>query len=129
MTTGKLAEKFKINREAIRFYERKGLLPKPERTATGYRLYDVRAEKTLSFILNSKKLGFTLAEIKSLLSLRIVNGENCSTIRIKAQRKIEDIENKIHQLGSLKRALSLLVESCLKKQTSTYCPIIDNLEN
>lgn len=129
MTTGKLAEKYKINREAIRFYERKGLLPKPERSATGYRLYEARAEKTLSFILNSKKLGFTLAEIKSLLSLRIVNGGNCLTVRNKAQRKIEDIEIKIHQLEKLKKSLALLVKSCLKKQTSTYCPIIDNLEN
>jgi len=129
MTLGKLAKKFNVNREAVRFYERQGLLPEPIRNESGYRLYDEQAEKALAFILNSKDLGFTLIEIKSLLSLRIVNGENCKIIRARAQDKLTDIDDKIKHLEKLKKSLKILINSCIKRQTSSYCPILDNLEN
>jgi len=129
MTMGDLSKKFGVNREAVRFYERKGLLPKPTRSAAGYRLYDEQAERTLSFILNAKNLGFTLLEIRGLLQIRVVNEDNCEKIRGQATEKIKEIEAKIIYLQRLKKSLSKLVTSCMKKQTTTYCPILDNLEN
>jgi DNA-binding transcriptional MerR regulator len=129
MTVGDLSKKYGVNREAVRFYERKGLLPKPTRSMGGYRLYDEQGEKALSFILSAKNLGFTLAEIKSLLQIRVVNQGNCEKIREHAKEKIGEIDAKIIYLQRLKKSLSKLVNSCMKNQTSTYCPILDNMEN
>lgn len=129
MTMGALAKKYGINRETVRFYERQRLLPKCRRTDSGYRQYDENAEKTLSFILKAKNLGFTLAEIRELLSIRVISNDNCKKIREHAQEKLRDVEEKIHYLEKLKYSLEQLVTSCLKRQTSTYCPILDNLKN
>lgn len=129
MTTSALAKKFGVNRETIRFYERQRLLPKPRRTDNGYRQYDVNAEKTLSFILKAKNLGFTLAEIKALLSIRLINNDKCKKIRTQAQEKLKDVEDKILYLQKLKGSLEKLVASCINSQTPTYCPILDNLES
>lgn len=129
MTVGDLSKKYGINREAVRFYERQGLLPDPVRNASGYRLYDAQAERVLSFILNAKRLGFTLTEIKALLKIRVVNQDNCEKIRAQAKEKIGEIDARIIYLQRLKKSLSKLVTSCMKKQTTTYCPILDNLEN
>jgi DNA-binding transcriptional MerR regulator len=129
MTVGDLSKKYGVNREALRFYERQGLLPDPARNASGYRLYDVQTERVLSFILNAKRLGFTLTEIKALLKIRVVNQDNCEKIRAQAKEKINEIDAKIIYLQRLKKSLSKLVTSCIKKQTTTFCPILDNLEN
>jgi|JI10StandDraft_1071094.scaffolds.fasta_scaffold00939_11 DNA-binding transcriptional MerR regulator len=129
MTVGDLSKKYGVNREAVRFYERKGLLPRPTRNMSGYRLYDAQGEKALSFILSAKNLGFTLAEIKSLLQIRVVNQGNCEKIRTHAKQKINEIDAKIIYLQRLKKSLSKLVTSCIKNQTTTYCPILENMEN
>ncbi len=129
MTTSALAKKYGINRETLRFYERQKLLPRPRRNSSGYRLYDENAEKTLSFILKAKDLGFTLSEIRALLLIRVINDENCQKIRAQAQEKLRTVEEKIEYLQKLKKSLEKLVTACLKSQTPTYCPILDNLEN
>ena len=102
MTVGDLSKKYGVNREALRFYERQGLLPDPARNASGYRLYDVQTERVLSFILNAKRLGFTLTEIKALLKIRVVNQDNCEKIRAQAKEKINEIDAKIIYLQRLK---------------------------
>lgn len=129
MTLGELSKKFAINRESIRFYERQGLLPRPKRNDVGYRIYDAMSEKTLSFILKAKNLGFTLAEIKSLLSLRIVNTNNCGKVKSQTLEKINEIEEKINYLRKIKLSLEILTVSCSKQKKTSSCPIIENLEN
>lgn len=128
MTLGRMAEKYGIGREGIRFYERHGLLPKPKRNSSGYRIYDEFAMKTLSFILNAKEIGFTLAEIKELLSLRVAKTTNCSSVKEKALKKIGESETKIAYLQKLRKSLKNLVNACDKNQLTAVCPLIESLE-
>ena len=70
MTIGKLAKKAGISTDAVRFYERNGLIDKPERTASNYRVYPAEDASRLRFIKRAKSLGFSLAEIKELLTIK-----------------------------------------------------------
>src|SRR6516165_8265112 len=72
MRSGELARNAGVNLQTIRFYERQGLLPKPERTASGYRTYQQRDLERVLFIRRNQELGFTLAEIKQLMDLHSV---------------------------------------------------------
>lgn len=128
MTLGQMAEKYGIGREGIRFYERQGLLPEPKRNSSGYRIYDEFSMKTLSFILNAKEIGFTLAEIKELLSLRVAKATNCSNVKEKALKKIRESDAKIACLQKLKKSLKSLVNACDKTQLTAVCPLIESLE-
>lgn len=77
MLIGTLAEAAGVGVETVRFYEREGLIPEPPRSASGYRLYDVDAVRRLRFIRSAKDLGFTLAETKELLELRVTDTTGC----------------------------------------------------
>lgn len=123
-----MAAKYGIGREAVRFYERKGLLPTPKRNSSGYRIYDELAMKTLHFILNAKEIGFTLTEIRELLSLRVTKATNCSNVKEKALKKIRASEAKIAYLQRLNKSLKNLVNACDKKQLTATCPLIESLE-
>lgn len=129
ITLGNLAKKFNLNRETIRYYERSGLIQAAKRSGSGYRIYDDTSIKTISFILKSKSMGFTLGEIHSLLSLRVTSATRCKEVRAEAEKKIIEIDQKMKDLKSLKKALQGLVGSCLAGATSSVCPIIDNLED
>lgn len=128
-TTGQLAKKAGVNIETIRYYERKGLLPKPIRRESGYRQYSDEAVRRVQFIRRAKDLGFTLREIHELLSLRHDPGTPCSTFRNRAGSKIEDIEAKIRTLQGMKKALVKLTGACSGKGLLKGCTILDALEN
>ncbi len=81
ITIGKLAKETDINIETVRFYERKGLMPKPSRSPSGYRLYSDDDQKRLHFILLAKKHGFTLSDIKDLLELRVDPSSTCEEVQ------------------------------------------------
>src|SRR5437763_339333 len=107
LTIGRLAKQVGVNLETVRFYERRGLLPKPPRTASGYRLFPADAARRLRFIRRAQELGFSLTEIGELLSLR-VSRRTSASIRTRAEAKIADIEAKIRSLGSMRKALQKL---------------------
>ena len=75
LTIGRLAREAGVGIDTVRFYERRGLLPAPERTAAGYRLYDTDAAARILFIRRAKRLGFTLDEIMTLLRLQDEGGK------------------------------------------------------
>jgi len=125
---GQLAALAGVNSETIRYYERKGLLPKPQRTPAGYRQYAPNDLKRLQFILAAKRHGFTLAEIKELLELRVSDSATCRQVRAKAQNKIFLIDKKINELERIKKALSLLSQRCHNKYPVEECPILDAFE-
>ncbi|MFW7382237.1 MAG: MerR family transcriptional regulator [Oligoflexus sp.] len=129
MTIGKLAKKVGVGVETIRFYEREGLLPRPTLVGgSGYRQYAPENIQRLSFIRQAKDLGFSLKEIKELLSLRVTTKANCGAVKLKAERKIEDIEKKISDLNAIKSALESLVLQCDEKKTTSNCPILEAIE-
>ncbi len=127
-TIGQLAQLADINIQTIRFYERKGILPKPDRKPSGYRLFTDDDVKRLNFILLSKNHGFSLQEIKELLDLRIDSKSSCDEVRLLAEKKVKVMDEKIHELQSMKGALEKLVDSCHKIEYSSDCPILEAFE-
>ena len=93
----------------------RGLLPAPARSASGYRLYADDAVRRLQFIRQAQLLGFSLAEIQDLLSLRMQPGTTCADIRMRAKEKISAVEKKIEDLERIKNALTTLASSCRGK--------------
>jgi MerR family mercuric resistance operon transcriptional regulator len=128
LTIGKLAKRADVNIETIRYYERKGLIPKPRRRESGYREYSNETTKRILFIKRAKNLGFSLKEIDELLSLKIASGNTCSDVKSKAENKIVDIEVKIKTLQHMKKALFKLSKACSGAGPASECPILEALE-
>ncbi|NOY88482.1 MAG: MerR family transcriptional regulator [FCB group bacterium] len=127
LSTGELAFQAGINKETIRFYEKKKLLPEPQRTPSGYRQYTQKDLKRLLFIKNAKELGFSLSEISELLSLADGAIYKCTDVRKIAEKKLEYINQQIKQLNKLKKSLSKLIIECQKTKKISNCPIIESL--
>ena len=128
LTIGQVARRAGVGVETVRFYERQGLLAPPDRTASGYRQYEEDAVWRLRFIRRAKELGFTLNEIKELLSLRLDATTTCADVRSRAQAKIADIEGKIHTLQRMRETLVKLTEACARRGTTGQCPILEALD-
>lgn len=130
LTIGQLSKMSSIGIEAIRFYERQKLLPSPKRTISGYRQYNSDAIEYLNFISKAKELGFTLKEIKELLSLRISGKSSCSDVRQKATDKLRSVERKLSNLRKISGALKKLIKRCERKRIDAVsCPILEGLES
>lgn len=127
LTIGKLATQSGVGIETVRFYERNGLIPKPPRSDAGYRLYSNEAVRRVQFIRHAKDLGFSLKEIKELLSLRASPRAKCTDVRAKATAKIADIESRIASLKAMKKALAMLIAQCSGDEPATACPILEAL--
>ncbi len=129
LTIGQVAQRSGMGIETVRFYEREGLLAKPARAPSGYRQFDGEVVNRLRLIQRAKELGFTLKEIKELLSLRVAPGTSCEQIKRRTVTKIENIEGRIRTLQRMKRALQRLVAACSTKGSVSICPILDALDN
>lgn len=128
LTIGRLAREGGVNLETVRYYEREGLLPKPPRTAAGYRMFPTETARRLRFIKRAQELGFSLNEIRELLSLRMKPGAKRADIRARADAKIADIEQKIRTLERMKAALRGLTEQCDGCGPLAECPILQSLD-
>lgn len=128
LTIGRIARGAGTGVETIRFYERQGLLAKPARTTSGYRSYSPEVIRRLRFISHAKELGFSLREIKELLSLRVTAGKSCGDVRQRAGEKIAEIDLRIAALARMKQALVKLSAACSGKGPVATCPILDALE-
>jgi len=128
LTIGKLAKKAEVNVETVRYYERRGLIPKPPRPRSGYRQYSQDIVARIRFIKRAKEMGFSLKEISELLSLRVDPNTTCGDVKRRAEIKIADIEGKIRSLQSIKRALSKLVALCSGQGPTSECPIMEVLD-
>lgn len=129
MLIGTLAAAAEVKVETTRFYEREGLLAEPPRTSSGYRRYDADAVRRVRFILKAKELGFTLAETKALLELRVTDTSTCTDVATKAQEKVAAIETRIRELKRVRRALSELVQACANNEKTSECPILEALDD
>ncbi len=128
LSIGQVAQRSGLGIETVRFYEREGLLAKPARTLSGYRQFDEEVIARLQFIQRSKELGFTLKEIKELLSLRVDPDTSCEDVKARAEAKIADVEGKIRTLQRMKKALFRLTQECSEKGGGSECPILDALD-
>lgn len=124
MKIGEVARLSGVAIETIRFYEREGLLLKPERRPSGYRQYDESTVQRLEYIRRAKELGFTLAEIRDLLELSFAVHSNCDHIRHRAEAKITDIDSKIRNLQQMKHSLGRIVLRCQAGASADDCPLV-----
>ena len=128
LTIGQLAKHTHVSRETVRYYERRRLLPRPSRSISGYRVFSDDAVRRLRFIRHAKVLGFSLNEIRVLLTLRVNSADACDSVRARTHAKIADIDNKIGSLQRMKAALEQLVRSCDQRGKTSKCPILESLE-
>lgn len=125
---GKLAQQAQVNIDTIRFYERRGLLPEPARRASGYRVYNADTVDRLRFIVHGKELGFSLAEISDLLTLKVDPETSCGAVKLRADAKISSVREKIEALQMIEQALTKLSSECHGAGPRGDCPIIHALE-
>ncbi len=128
MWISEAAEQAGVNVQTLRYYERRGLLPRPPRRSSGYREFPDDAVRVVRFIKRAQELGFTLDEVEELLRLRRNTGRNRARIRSIAERRIAQIEQKVTELERMKRALMTLVHAC-HAGTTLECPIIEALDH
>ncbi len=128
LTIGELANRAGVNRETVRYYERRRLLPRPPRSVTGYRVFSDDAVDRLRFIKHAQGLGFTLNEIRELLGLRLGERSSCDEVRARAARKLSDVEAKIAALERIRIALGGLVTACKARRPTALCPILESLK-
>jgi len=128
LTIGKVARQAGVGVETIRFYEREGLIEDPPSRESGYRQYPEQTVSRIRFIRRAKELGFTLKEIKELLSLRVGPRSACGAVRKRAQAKVADIQKRVRALRGMERALKKLADACERRAPTSACPILDSLD-
>src|SRR5687768_15117761 len=129
MPIGAVAREAGVNAQTLRYYERRGLLPKTTRLASGYREYDPATVRLVRFIKNAQELGFTLNEIRELIALRANRSHSAEDVRRVATRKIEEMDRRIRQLTEMKGELAALVEQCNATRCKDDCVIIDAFDD
>jgi len=128
LSIGQVAKQLDIGVETVRYYEREGLLEKPDRKPSGYRQYDNGVVRRILFIRQAKTLGFTLKEIRELLSLKNDPGTDCSELKVRAKKKIEEVKNKIASLQKIEDALEKIIQTCPGSGSLGDCPMLEYLE-
>jgi len=110
VTIGRLAERLDLNPRTIRYYERVGLLPEPERTESGYRLYRDQDAERLRFIKAAQRLGFTLGEVGEILAFRDRAERPCQYVAQRVEERLAEVDQSIRDLRALKGDLKDLHE-------------------
>lgn len=119
---GEVVKKLNINKETIRYYERIGLLSKPQRTSNGYRVYSEEDVNIIWFIQIAKEFGFTLREVKTLIStiFNEIIGGDVKRISEIVNRKINEIENKVSELENTRKLLQRVNDNINSKKKECF---------
>lgn len=112
--------------ETIRYYERIGLLPPPERSAVGYRAYAQPDVERLQFIVRSRSLGFTLDDVRSLIALASSTEMSCEDVDLVARSHLGQIEAKQRELAALAGELKTMIATCSHRTRAT-CTVLRSL--
>jgi MerR family mercuric resistance operon transcriptional regulator len=124
---GDVARRFGCNIETVRHYEKIGLLSAPDRTESGHRLYSADDEAQLAFILRGRQLGFSIEELRGLLSLGESKPEACGEANALTQRHLADVRAKLRDLARLERTLVAISARCEQGGGGLGCPILEAL--
>lgn len=124
---GELSKRSGVGVEALRFYEKSGLLDRPSRTHSGYRVYRENALQRLNFIKKAQLLGFTLDEIKALIDHKRMGENPCSEVRSIVRKRLEALNNRIEQMVTYRDELSSELGEWEKKGTAAghVCGLIE----
>ena len=108
---GEMAKLAGVKSDTVRYYERVGLLPRPERTPNGYRSYEGADLTRIRFIRKAQALGFTLDEVRRILSFRGKSSATCRCVVSMAEATLSETEHKIAELTSFRDALAKNVQA------------------
>jgi Hg(II)-responsive transcriptional regulator len=128
MTIGQLAKAVNLNTQTIRYYERIGLIDKPDTNDAGYRIYSEKAADVLRFIKHAKEIGFSLKQISEIFSLENNKNNTCSKVKMLAEKKVYEIDKKLNSLKIMRKELLNLISLCEEKKNNPGCPILDILK-
>tara|TARA_R110002073_G_scaffold170035_1_gene326955 strand:- start:826 stop:1236 length:411 start_codon:yes stop_codon:yes gene_type:complete len=128
LTIGAVAKLAEVNIETMRYYERRGLVPRPPRSTSNYRQYPEETVRRVRFIKRAQELGFTLKEIKGLLALRVTPRAKSSQVRERVRHKIEAVDAKIKALEAMRSALASLEVRCSGRGNIGTCSILRSLD-
>lgn len=128
LTIGQVAKQAHVSLDTIRLYERYGLIKEPQRAANGYRQYSEEIIDCLKFIARTKKMGFTLKEIKELLVIHQTSQHPCGHIKQRTQDKLKQVHEKIGELKQLETALFQLLSECEQHQADDLCPLFTTIK-
>jgi MerR family copper efflux transcriptional regulator len=127
---GQLANLAGVKRDTVRFYERSGLLPKPQRMTSGYRVYDEAALSQVRFIRKAQSLGFSLAEIRRILSLRGQGRATCRCVLAMAEVTLSETESRLKQLREFRDALAMNLKRWNRQargpMAAEFCALIES---
>ena len=125
LTIGLAANLSGVGIETIRYYEREGVVPMAERAANGRRLYDQAAVARLRFVRRCRDLGFSVPQVKELLSLSSEDPRTCDEARAIGIEHLDGVRSKIADLAQMEAALVELMDNCAEGQTN--CPLLARL--
>jgi Hg(II)-responsive transcriptional regulator len=128
MKTGEVADRAGVNRQTLRYYERRGLLPEPGRTESGYRAYGPDAVSVVRFVKRAQELGFTLVEVEALLELAQGGPESCDVAHQLTRKKIAELDRKMASLQTMRHALQRLAATCSRPRAARECPLLHSIE-
>lgn len=127
-TISQLAKEADVGVETIRFYHRQKLLDFPPTGNKNIRYYNKQSLEIVTFIKSSQSVGFSLAEIKQILKLKLTPKSECEPIKIQTQKKIVEVENKINELKKILKVLKKFEHKCDGHETTEKCSILDGLK-
>ena len=126
LSIGAFANAADVNVETIRFYQRKGLLPEPDKPYGSIRRYGETDVARVRFVKSAQRLGFKLDEVAGLLTLD--DGAHCDEARVLAEQKLGDVRAKLADLRRIESVLSALVDDCCASHGTVSCPLISALQ-
>ena len=134
MQIGELARRTALSVDAIRFYEKRKLLPDPKRTEGRFRLYSTDDIQRLNFVRQMHGLGFSLREIKELTDLRTHRIEACESVRDLLKKKLKELRLKVSELEGLESQLATDLRKCnkelknRKRHPACACPVLEEVQ-
>ncbi|MBI4462614.1 MAG: MerR family transcriptional regulator [Acidobacteria bacterium] len=128
---GPVARDAGVSVHTVRYYERLGLLPPPNRTPAGYRVYEQAAAERLRFIQQAQALGFSLAEIKEIARMKYAGQSPCRCVRRRLRQRLKELEREMKRLHSIRRQIRACLQASrrlprLPHAASRICPIIES---
>jgi Hg(II)-responsive transcriptional regulator len=127
LTVGRLASAAGVGVETVRFYEKRGLIDRPQKPRTGYRTYEADAVSRIQFIKRAQSIGFTLNEIGELIRLAEDSRSQCGDVQSRAQDKVRAIDAKLADLTRMRAELERLSTRCVSTQALADCGLLNCL--
>lgn len=127
LTIGQLARAAGVGVEAVRYYEQIRLMPSPQRTEGGHRVYDDDARRRLTFIRRARQMGFTLDQVRELLRLAQDEGQPCAAVVELATKHLLEVRAKMKDLTRLEAILGSAVTRCATQAVGSHCAVLEML--